>query len=140
MLYKSSFRMALIIALTLLVTISCKANWICCEGDEWLKWDTQTRGVYVRAYASGNIQGYARGCSEGLVASTPKMDGAYSMSASKRCSERAMITGRDSSRFADQITKFYQAYPQQRFLRISDILIGLYSGKTLEEIHNSFEP
>jgi hypothetical protein len=135
---KLLLRLVFIVVLIFIATSTCRANWICCEGDEWLKWSAQTRSVYIRAYASGNIQGYARGCSEGLVASTPQMTGPYSMEASKRCSEKAMITDRDSSHFADQITKFYQDFPQQRFLRISDILIGLYARKTLEEIHNSF--
>jgi hypothetical protein len=86
----------------------------------------------------GYVQGYYSGCGNGLVASTPEMNGSYTMEASKRCSERSEVTSRDSSHFADRITEFYQKYPQQRFLRISDILIGLYAGKTLEEIHNSF--
>lgn len=131
-------RSVLFTVLIIIVTAACRANWICCEGDEWLSWDAQTRSVYDRAYARGNMQGYARGCANGLVASTPEMNGPYTMEASKRCSDGAMITDRDSSHFADRITEFYQKYPQQRYLRISDILIGLYAGKTLEEIHNSF--
>jgi hypothetical protein len=128
----------LITVLILIATATCRANWIGSEGDEWLGWDVQTRSVYVRAYTRGNVEGYARGCANGLVASTPEMDGPYTMEAAKRCSERAMITSRDSSHFVDRITEFYQKYPQQRFLRISDILKGLYAGKTLEEIHNAF--
>lgn len=131
-------RLVLITVLFLTVTATCRANWICCEGDEWLRWDAQSRGVYVRAYTMGYVHGYTSGCANGLVASTPEMNGSYTMEASKRCSERATITSRDSSHFADRITEFYQKYPEQRFLRISDILLGLYAGKTLEEIHNSF--
>jgi hypothetical protein len=134
------FQSRLVFAMILILscTLTCRANWICCEGEEWLKWDAQTRNIYVRAYASGNMQGYAHGCSEGLVASSPKMTGLYTAGASKRCSAGAMITSRDSSHFAEEITKFYQSYPQQTFLRISDILLGLYAGKTLEQIHRSF--
>jgi len=131
-------RSVLITVLFLIVSATCRANWICCEGDEWLRWDAQTRSVYVRAYTSGYVHGYYGGCGNGLVASTPEMNGPYTMEAAQRCSDRSMITSRDSSHFADRITEFYQKYPQQRFLRISDILLGLYAGKTLEEIHNSF--
>jgi hypothetical protein len=131
-------RSVVITVLFLIVTSTCRANWICCEGDEWLRWDAQTRSVYVRAYTWGYSEGYTSGCHNGLVASKPEMNGSYTMEASKRCSESASVTSRDSSHFADRITEFYQKYPQQRFLRISDILLGLYAGKTLEEIHNSF--
>lgn len=128
----------LITALIVMVTVTCRANWICCEGDEWLSWDAHTRSIYIRAYIRGNVEGYAHGCANGLVASEPAMNGPYTMEAAQRCSDRAMIRSRDSSHFEDRITEFYNKFPQQRFLRISDILIGLYAGKTLEEIHDSF--
>jgi len=122
--------LVLITVLILIATATCRANWICCEGDEWLSWDAHTRSIYIRAYVRGNVEGYAHGCANG--------NEPYTMEAAQRCSDRAMIKSRDSSHFEERITEFYQKYPQQRFLRISDILIGLYAGKTLEEIHNSF--
>jgi hypothetical protein len=120
----------LITVLVLMVTVTCRANWICCEGDEWLSWDAHTRSIYIRAYIRGNVEGYAHGCAE--------MNSPYTMEAAQGCSDRAMIRSRDSSHFEDRITEFYKKFPQQKFSRISDILIGLYAGKTLEEIHNSF--
>jgi transposase InsO family protein len=126
----------------LLVCVDCRATWVCCEGDDWLHWDAQTREAYVRAYTLGNLQGYNLGCTEGVrvAASTVRMTGQSIIDASKKCAAKATITSRDSSQFVSQVTKFYNQYPGQRFLRISDILIDLYAGKTLDQIHRSFPP
>ena len=75
----SSLPMPITTILILLVTATCWANWICCEGDEWLSWDAQTRSVYIRAYIRGNVEGYAHGCANGLVASKPEMNGPYTL-------------------------------------------------------------
>lgn len=131
-------RAVILISLCLLQAATSRANWVGSEGEEWLHWNEQTRSVYVRAYTLGSMQGYTSGCSEGLVSSTPAMDSSYTVDASKRCSARAPITSRDSSQFPAQITRFYRSYARQRYLRISDILLGLYAGKTLVQIHDSF--
>ncbi len=37
--------------------LSGRAAWIGSEGDEWLKWDANTRSTYLRAYVQGLRQG-----------------------------------------------------------------------------------
>jgi hypothetical protein len=131
-------RNAILIALISVMTSTCFATWVCCEGEDWLHWNAQTRNVYVRAYTEGNLQGYNRGCGEGIISLSPKINGQTFIDSSKKCAAKAPITSLASTNFAEQITRFYELYPHQRFLRISDILLGLYAGKSLEKIHLSF--
>jgi hypothetical protein len=114
--------------------------WAGDEGDEWLKWDAKTRVAYVRAYVKGMSLGFAKGCDAGLYSIEPtKEQGAgFVEKYLTNCESRNPISSRDSSPFVDSITEFYQHYPKQRFLYISDILLKLHAGQTITQIHDEF--
>lgn len=115
-----------------------QAAWVGSEGDEWLKWDTTTRQAYLRAYVTGMLSGYGFGCEQGIFAVKPKMKGLDVGKYAHVCMSHSQITNRDSSKMLDEITEFYQKYPDKRFLYISNILLDLYAGLSIEQIHEHF--
>jgi len=128
--------------LTVFVFCGCfaqqaQAAWIGSEGDEWLKWDSNARAVYVRAYVQGLQQGYTQGCEAGINAGRPRLKSDDVVEFHKECWSHFPISTRDSMQIVDSVTKFYLAYPKERYIYISDILLGLHAGLTLEQIHDS---
>lgn len=115
-----------------------KAAWVGAEGEEWLKWDANTRVVYIRAYIHGMQSGFNRGCESGIESVQPRMNGGDMTKATEACLANFPISERDSSKLVDEITDFYRQYPKQRFLYISDIFLQLHSGRTIEQIHEHF--
>jgi len=105
------------------------------EGDQWLKWDTNTRKVYVTAYVRGMQRGFFRGCESAMSAARPPIDGPERGETSDRCWKSFPISNRDSMEFIDSITEFYKNNPKQRCLFISDILLKLHAGYTITQIH-----
>jgi hypothetical protein len=115
------------------------AAWVGAEGDNWLKWDTKTRQVYVEAYVLGMQSGFTRGCSEGIFAAQPKIKGGDATKYANVCLAHSPISEKDSIKMIDAITEFYTKYPKQRYLYISDILLRLHAGLSIEQIHEHFE-
>lgn len=130
--------LAFLVLLLFSATRSANAAWIGSEGDEWLKWDTNTRETYLRAYVQGMRQGYGKGCDNGIAAAQPHLKYDDATRTHQECWNHFPISAKDSDRFAASITKFYSAYPQQRFLYISDVLLELHAGRSIEQIHGHF--
>jgi hypothetical protein len=105
------------------------------EGDDWLKWDRTTRLTYLGAYVLGIQKGFQDGCNAGISAVSPHIKYADDVEATKRCWKTFPITDHDSKDFVDPITAFYRKYPQQRSVSISQILLRLYAGEDLTQIH-----
>jgi len=123
----------------LLMIVSCHGHRdaIKAEGSQWLKWDANTRKVYVGAYVWGMQRGYSRGCEAAMSAARPPINGPERVETSDRCWKSYPISGRDSMEFIDSITEFYNENPKQRCLRISDILLRLHAGDKISQIHES---
>ena len=115
------------------------AAWVGSEGDKWLQWNTQTKQVYVEAYVLGIQSGYTKGCSEGIFALQPKIKGGEAIRYANLCLAHSPISEKDSSKMIDDITEFYTKYPKQRYLYISDILLRLHAGFSIQQIHEHFE-
>lgn len=119
-----------------LAACSClSATTVSHEGDDWLKWDGKMRLTYLGAYVLGIQKGFQDGCNAGISAVSPRMKNADDVEATKRCWKTFPISDHDSKDFVDPITTFYRTYPQQRSVPISQILLRLYAGKTLAQIH-----
>ncbi|HME58941.1 MAG TPA: hypothetical protein VKF63_11435 [Terracidiphilus sp.] len=132
-------RIAVVIAMLLLILCGqVHAAWVGSEGDEWLKWDITTRQAYFGAYVTGMLSGYGYGCEQGIFAVKPKMKGLDVGRYARICMSHSPISNRDSSKMIDEITEFYQKYPEKRFIYISDIIRELYSGLSIEQIHEHY--
>lgn len=105
------------------------------EGDQWMKWDNNVRQVYVGAYVQGAMSGFTRGCDQGVSAARPKTSGDAVLKYMSECLSHSLISERDSIKMVDTITEFYTRYPDQRVLNISDILLNLHAGSSIEQIH-----
>jgi len=130
--------LAIIAAFLLMGNIHTQAAWVGSEGDEWLKWDANARQTYVLAYVRGMQSGFTRGCDLGISTVEPKMGAGDIVRYTSECVSRSPISDRDSMKMIDSITTFYKRYPMQRFLYISDILLGLHAGRTVDQIHEHF--
>jgi hypothetical protein len=137
---KSHFRAFLLIILGIVVmwSLPVKAAQDGSEGEEWMKWDNNTRRVYVRAYVQGSMNGFNRGCDDGVSSAQPNAQGEAVLRFMTACLSRSPISQRDSMKMVDQITDFYTRYPAQRFLDISDVLLGLHAGLTRDQIHEHY--
>jgi|GEM_PF-5634634 hypothetical protein len=138
---KLSFRIGRIIVIGVLLatwSLHVRAAQDGSEGDEWMKWDNNLRQVYVRAYVQGLMNGFNRGCDEGVSAAQPKAPGDTVLKFMTTCISHSPVSQRDSMKMVDQITSFYTRYPEQRSLNISDVFLGLHAGLSLEQIHRHF--
>lgn len=126
------------VMLFLLVSGCAKAAWVGTEGEEWLRWDANTKVVFIRAFIQGMQSGFNRGCESGIESVQPQMSGGDMARATDACLAHFPISERDSSKLVGQITDFYRRYPKQRFLYISDIFLQLHAGRTIEQIHEHF--
>jgi len=122
----------------LILTVQAKAAWTGDEGEEWLKWDANAKAVYVLAYVQGLQKGYSKGCEAGISTIQARLKYDDAVRAHHECWNRFPISTRDSAQLIDSITMFYTAYPKQRFLYISDILLELHVGRSIEQIHGHF--
>ena len=107
------------------------------EGDEWLKWGNNTRKIYVRAYAQGLEVGFLRGCDQAVGGAKPRPRAAVALENLDECASH-VPSDRDAMKMVSAVTTFYTKYPDQRSLDISDILLGLYAGSSLNQIHEDF--
>lgn len=108
------------------------------EGQEWVQWTPETRVIYIRAFAAGMQDGYGRGCHAGISAISPRNMGDVDAKASEKCWKAYPFLSGDPVRFVKVITDFYVAYPEQRYLDISDVLFQASNGHSAKEIHEHF--
>jgi hypothetical protein len=135
-----SFLTIAVIGISLLCTCSfrVRAAQDGSEGEEWMKWSISVRQVYVRAYVQGLMNGFNRGCDEGVSSAQPKAKGDAVLQYMIACLSHSPVSQRDSMKMVDQITDFYSRYPTQRSINISDVLLGLHAGLSVEQIHRHF--
>jgi hypothetical protein len=112
--------------------------WPCCEGEVWLKWNDEQRDAYVYAYLKGLTRGYHKGCFEAAKIANPSGD--LKSDPEKKCEQVGPEFYGEISYYSHKVTAFYQRYPKQRFLFITDILNNLAYKRdmTLEEIHKRY--
>jgi len=113
------------------------------EGEMWLRWGATTRNAYVFAYVKGITHGYSSGCGSGMdyLSSKRRYDAKEAEEYLSGCISRSPVTlkGIDDKAIIHSTTEFYRTYPKQRFLYISDVLLKLLAGHTLEQIHKEFQ-
>ena len=119
-----------------------QAAWVGEEGGMWLKWNLATRNAYIYAYVAGLFHGFNAGCNSGIDYLSSKRD--YKAEEAedylKGCTNLSPVklSKIDDAVIANSVTAFYKAYPQQRFLYISDLILKLLAGHTIDQIHKEF--
>jgi hypothetical protein len=108
------------------------------EGEEWTKWNQETRTAYIRAYVSGLDRGYGAGCHNGVLAVLPPRNGKADLKAIGKCWNEYPLNKTDPIQYVPLITKFYATYPDQRYLDIWKVLYQAAKGGTIEVIHEHF--
>jgi hypothetical protein len=119
-----------------------QAAWVGAEGEMWLKWEIATRNAYVYAYTAGILRGFTAGCNAGIDYLSSKRkykaDEAEDYLAGCSSNSPVKLTRIDDGLTAQAVTAFYAKYPKQRFLNVSDILLKLLAGHTIDQIHREF--
>ena len=130
------------VLLCLTVLGQARAAWFGEEGELWLNWKMETRSAYVYAYTAGIRRGFTAGCSAGIdyLSSKRQQRAEEAEGFLAGCSSRSpvAIAKIDEASLVKAITAFFQAYPKQRFLNISDVLLKLLAGHTVDQIHAEF--
>lgn len=133
---------ALIAICLFFVPTPAQSAWVGKEGEIWLRWSIETRNAYVYAYVEGLTHGFSGGCNSGLEYLSSKRS--YMPNEVQNYLTGCAKTGPiqiaeiDDAAIVRSITLFYRSYPQQRFLNISDVLLKLLAGQSVERIHQEF--
>jgi hypothetical protein len=112
------------------------ASQTCCEGDDWLKWSTETQTAYLTGLLFGSDRGFKRGCFEGLVqsSSTPPKISKVALFA---CLDKRPRYAKDIVSYVQRVTTFYQEYPKDRSLTIQEVFAEFSDDKdrTADQVH-----
>lgn len=108
------------------------------EGEEWIRWNPETRNAYIRAYVSGLDKGYGAGCHNGVLAVRPSRPGRADLKAVGKCWNEYPLGKTDPIQYVPLITDFYAKFPNQRYLDIWKILYQAANGRSVETIHEHF--
>lgn len=131
-------RQILSVALILLSTspFLARAERYCCEGDSWLRWDSERRETYVRGYVDGYYGGYVHGCQEGTKHPAGGVEPGFENFPINKCLDQKWdyTKGIDLAR---DVTAFYRRHPENRNLLIKEILEALGKGRSIEDIHHN---
>jgi hypothetical protein len=104
------------------------------EGEEWLKWNAESRLLYVSAYLTGYDRGFSEGCKMAEeVDSSIKSTGLPG----EKCISREPSHSKNLETYVDLITEFYTTYPKDRYVTIRTVLNGLSDARhlSLQQIH-----
>jgi hypothetical protein len=104
------------------------------EGALWLKWSIEHRDAFVMAYVEGYYDGYSHGCQEGTKPTSVTVQ-SESVPPYQECINRKLDLAKGTD-LAEEVTKFYQQYPENRNLFVREILLEIGKGKSLLDIHN----
>jgi hypothetical protein len=107
------------------------------NGDDWLKWNNETRMVYVSGYLWGHARGFRDGCEAGeKTYSTGKSSGLPG----ERCIPKQPNYSRNLEDYVGGITDYYGAYPTDRYVPIFKVLDGLSDAQklTIQQMHEQF--
>jgi hypothetical protein len=106
----------------------------CCDGTLWLKTSQEARTAYVDGYIDGLLRGFGRGCltgTKGMQATEPGPDA----DPFHKCLLGNFSFSRTSGEYAKLITEFYERFPDDRDVRVLEVLIKLSQGLSLEQLH-----
>jgi hypothetical protein len=108
------------------------------DRDAWLKWNNETRMVYVFAYIWGNARGFRDGCRAGERAYS--LGGKLRGLPGEKCTTTYASYSRKLVDYVDGITGYYGAYPADHYVPIFKVLEGLSDARklTAPQMHEYF--
>lgn len=111
------------------------------NGNDWLRWNSDTRGAYVSGYLFGHAIGHARGFRDGCVAGqrTYLVGKAHGLPGEK-CIPKHPGYSRGLEEYVRDISEYYSAYPADAYVPIFKVLDGLSDKQklTAEQMHEYF--
>ena len=131
-------RFSALILIVFVLLGQAQAAWVGDEGEMWLKWDLTTRNAYIYAYVAGLLHGFTKGCNSGLDYLYSKRnyraDEVDDLLSGCRNTSPVQLSTIDDGLITQAVTAFYEKYPKQKFLNISDILLKILAGHTIDQI------
>src|SRR5215469_13986457 len=94
----------------------------CCEGNRWLNWSKDQRESYVWGFMTGFTHAYLEGCREGLKALPTGKSPQVVEVAQDQCYLHQADFSKGTTYWAQEVTDFYKAYPQDRDVYISEVM------------------
>src|SRR5713101_5168326 len=97
-------------------------------GNDWLKWNNETRLAYASAYVRGHGRGFRDGCVVGQeVYSVGKSSGLPG----EKCVAKLAPYSKPLEEYVAVITEYYHSYPSDREVPIFRVLEGLSDARSL---------
>ena len=116
--------------------VQANADWP--DGHSWLKWNRARRVRYVLYYAQGVGDGYERGCRNAISAQNPDPTYDVFFKWTTLCNEQTPLSPKkDQIEYIDDITRFYERYPDSRGVRVGILLLGLNRGIPIDQLPKS---
>lgn len=119
--------------------LAASASTVLQSGEDWLKWNDETKINYVSAYLWGHARGYRDGCTTGQHI--------YSGSPSKglpgeKCIGKQPQYSKKLEGYAAAITEFYVCYPNDKQVPVFQLLDGMSDSHNLSirQMHEQYGP
>jgi hypothetical protein len=123
-----------LIVLVWVFSLNVAAATPCCEGTQWLKASVDAKTAYIDGYIEGVLRGFGQGCLTGTKEIKASKPGAEADPFHK-CLSKSLVFSRSTGEYVESVTEFYERYPDDRGMRVSDVLARVSRGQTLEQIH-----
>jgi len=107
------------------------------EGEDWLKWDSDTRQRYVWCYILAFQHGFQSACKATATPTRPSSVSAVNELPEEACMAKMPKFTKPIEVYSQRITEFYSSYPADRYAMIRELLDHMADsqGLTLEQIH-----
>ena len=130
-------KLLLVVSLLMLLSGRILAASSIVEGDDWLRWNEETRSAYVSAYTWGFERGFRDGCEAGQrVYAVGKPKGLPG----EKCLPKAPTYSKYLESYAAMITEFYRTHPDDKRIPIRSLLEGMSDQRNLtqEQMHEYY--
>jgi hypothetical protein len=129
------------LAAVLLLSVAATASREIAEGEDWLKWDNNTREQYVWCYVLAFQHGFQSACKATAVPKKPFSASTVSELPEESCMAKMPKFSKPIEYYSKKITDFYSSYPADRYAMIRELLDNMVdSGDlTIEQIHGKLK-
>jgi len=106
-------------------------------GDDWLRWNNETKAAYVSAYVRGHGRGFRDGCAVGQKLYSVGKSGGLP---GEKCVAKLPAYTKPLEGYAATITEYYHTYPGDRHVPIFKVVEGLSDSRalTIQQMHDYF--
>jgi hypothetical protein len=107
------------------------------EGEDWMKWDSDTREIYVGCYFVAFNHGFKSACKKAALSDKSSSASKVSEAPDEPCVAKMPQFTRPVEFYSQKITDYYRSYPSDRYAMIRELLDYMSDSQnlTLEQIH-----